>query len=174
MQSVDFSQLHSAIIDEFKQKMPMLKTVSAYDPLSREGIKTPALLVELLEMKPARSLGDSRMSVNVDFCCHCCLSIKTEQVEIEIRNFAAKVLQVVNGNRWGLHEAVERPSDLSAFPGVFKPDAKGFESWVVAWEQVIHLGEVWQDVDFLPQEVFLGLAPDIGAAHQDKYEKIDG
>lgn len=170
--ATDLGALHDSIIEIIRTEMPMLKTVKSYDPTERDAIKTPALMLELVEMKPGRKLGDGRLSLTAEFAAHCCLSVKTDRVEIEIRNFAAKLLQVVNGNKWGLADAVERPTDLAAFPGMFKPDDKGFESWVVVWEQTIHLGEVWQDADFLPTDVYVGEAPDIGAAHEDKYWKI--
>ncbi len=168
----DLTALHDAMTEAIKASMSMLQTVKSYDPTTRDTITTPAVLIEAVEMKPGRKIGDGRLPVTVEFAAHCCLSVKTERVELEIRNFAAKLLQVVNGNKWGLADAVERPERLSAFPGMFKPDDKGFESWVVTWEQTIHLGEVWQDADFLPTDVYVGEAPDIGAAHEDKYWKI--
>ena len=168
----DLTALHDAMSLAIKDSMAMLQTVKSYDPLTRDTIITPAVLIEAVEMKPGSRVTGGRLPVTVEFAAHCCLSVKTERVELEIRNFAAKLLQVVNGNKWGLADAVERPERLTAFPGMFKPDDKGFESWVVTWEQTIHLGEVWQDADFLPTEVYVGEAPDIGAANKDKYEKI--
>ncbi len=168
----NLTALHDAMTAEIKTSMSMLQTVKSYDPTTRASVTTPAVLIEAVEMKPGRSTGDGRLPVTVEFAAHCCLSVKTKRVELEIRNFAAKLLQVVNGNKWGLADSVERPERLGAFPGMFKPDDKGFESWVVTWEQTIHLGEVWQDADFLPTDVYVGEAPDIGAAHEDKYWKI--
>lgn len=171
-EQVDFTQLHESIIKTIKAAMPMLKTVKSYDPSERDALVTPALLLELVEMKPGKKRGDGRLPITAEFAAHCCLSVKTDQVDIEIRNFAAKMLQVVNGSRWGLNDAVERPDELGAFPGMFKPDDKGFESWVVVWEQNIHLGDVWQDADFLPIEVYVGETPNLGTSAQGKYENI--
>lgn len=169
-QNVDLIDVHEAMVQSIKNKMPMLKTVQSYEPFTRDTIETPSVLIEAVEMKPGKRTGDERLSVTVEFLAHCCLSIRTDRVELEIRNFAAKLMRVIEGNRWGLAEAVERPTRLSAMPGMFKPDDKGFESWVVSWEQTIHLGNVWQDTEFMPQEVFIGLSPEIGAAHKDDYE----
>ena len=171
-EQVDFEVVHKAIVSKIKAAMPVLKTVNSYDPTDRDVIVTPALLIELVEIKPGKKIGDGRLPITAEFAAHCCLSVKTDNVDIEIRNFAAKTLQVVNGNRWGLPKAVERPAALGAFPGMFKPDDKGFESWVVVWEQDVHLGEIWQDADFLPQDAYLSAAPNVGLANQDKYEKI--
>lgn len=168
----DLTALHDAMALSIESSMPMLKTIKAYDPMTRDTIATPAVLIEAIEMKPGGRLTGGRLPVTVEFAAHCCLSVKTERVELEIRNFAAKMMQVIEGNKWGLADAVERPERLTAFPGAFKPDDKGFESWVVTWEQTIHLGDVWEGVDFLPTDVYLGESPNIGAAHKDKYEKI--
>lgn len=171
-EQTDFETLHDAIVAQIKAKMPMLKTVKSYDPTERDAIKTPALLLELVEMKPGRKVGDGRLPITAEFAAHCLLSVKTERVDVEIRNFAAKMLQVVNGSKWGLADSVERPEALGAFPGMFKPDDKGFESWIVVWEQTLHLGDIWENADFLPNDVYVGEAPEIGLANQDKYENI--
>ena len=166
----DLTLLHEAMTLGIKAKMPMLKDVRAYDPTARDTVITPAVLIEAVEMKPGGRVSGGRLPVTVEFVAHCCLSIKTPQVELEIRNFAIAVLRLINGNKWGLSEAVERPEQLHAFPGMFKPDDKGFESWAVSWEQTIHVGEVWQDADFLPTEVYVGEAPNVGADNKQHYE----
>ncbi len=171
MQS-DFEQLHEAMKAEISKQIPVLSTVEAYNPGYRDAIKTPAVLLEIVDMEPGRKTGDGRLPVTAMFVAHCCLSVKTERVELEVRNFAAKLMQVIDRNRWGLGDAVEQPVDLGACPGLFKPDDKGFESWVVVWKQTVHLGDVWQDADFLPTDVYIGEAPNIGAAHKDDYEKV--
>lgn len=168
----DFTRVHQAMVDQIKARMAVVRTVTAYNPLTGNTIKTPAVLLEAVEMKPGRPVTGGRLPVTVEFAAHCCLSVKTEAVELEVRNFAARLLQVISGNTWGLGEMAERPDELSAFPGMFNPDDKGFESWVVSWQQTFHLGEVWQDADFLPTDVYIGEAPNVGAAHHGDYQKV--
>ncbi|MCF1457749.1 MAG: hypothetical protein LPH21_09355 [Shewanella sp.] len=168
----DFTALHEAMTEDIGKAMPMLRTVKAYNSLKREQVNTPAVLIEAGEMKPGTRLTGGRLAVNVEFIAHCMLSVKTPNVELEIRNFAGKLMQHVAQNRWGLGESVEAPTELSAFPGSFKPDDHGYESWVVTWSQTVHLGEVWQEADFLPAKVWLGEAPNIGAGHEDDYKEL--
>ena len=108
----DLTALHDAMTEAIKASMSMLQTVKSYDPTTRDTITTPAVLIEAVEMKPGRKMGDGRLPVTVEFAAHCCLSVKTERVELEIRNFAAKLLQVVNGNKWGLADAVDHNDDI--------------------------------------------------------------
>jgi hypothetical protein len=168
----DLTALHDAQVAIIKAAMPMLQTVEEYKPLQRDSVITPALLLEAGEFKPGRRTGDGRTPLKIEFAAHCYLSVRTPNAELEIRNFAAKVCQLLDGQRWGMGDALERPEQIAAFPGAFKPDDKGFECWVVTWEQTAHLGELWQEADFLPQEAFFNEAPDIGLVHQDDYQVL--
>ena len=174
----DFTALHQAMIYEIKAKVPSVKTVVAYDPTDtenggqRQAVKTPAVLIELAEMKPGATISGNRQTFGCEFILHCVLSVKTPNVQIEIRNYAAAVAKVVFRNRWGLSHSVENPSDISAYQGVFKPGDKGFESWVVGYTQKVHLGDVALNTDIAPSDVYIGFAPDIGPANQADYTKV--
>lgn len=163
---------HDAMEAAFLEAMPWLKTVDAYKPLQGgQAVTSPAVLIEAVEMQPGRKASNGKTPVEVEFAAHCILSVTTSRVELAIRNFAALVIQFVDGNRWGLGEEVERPTELSAYPGMFKPDEKGFESWVVNWKQVFHLGEPETLPDYLPTDVFIGEYPNVGPGHEDDYDK---
>ncbi len=170
--SDEIEQVHTAIKQAIIKAIPVLNTVELYDPLKHNRIVTPAALIENVEMDVIKGevISGGRLPITLQFAVHCCLSTITEGVELEIRKFAAKMLKVVNKNRWGLSN-VKDPTELAAFPGMFKPDNKGYESWVVTWKQTIHLGDVWEGKDFLPQEVYLSAAPNIGKAHKDDYQQ---
>lgn len=173
----DFTPLHEAMITALKSRMSYIQTVEAYDPTTESDggqhslVKTPAVLIELAELRPGKSLGDNRQAFSCEFIFHCILSTATKNVELEIRNYAAAVAKVVYRQRWGFAEAVEHPDDIGAYPGVFKPGDKGFESWVVSFRQNVYLGEVEVNQDAIPSEVFYSMAPEIGAAHKDDYKK---
>lgn len=185
LELVDLGQLHEGIIAAIRQRFGgRLKTVAMYDPVDPElkDIRTPAVLLELAEIHPAGRVSGGRTPIELGFTAHCMLSTKTESVQLEVRNFAVQIMRLVDGNRWGLGEFADRAEGLEAFPGIFSPGEKGFESWVVNWKQTVHLGDVWElpgDVmpgvpgePGAPAEVYLGMAPDIGLAHRDKYERV--
>lgn len=173
MRDDDFSVIHAAINAAFTATLPQQFTVSDYVPEQATGtalITTPALLIEAVSIKPGQKRSGGRLAISVEFAAHCILSMKTHNVELEVKNVAARVLQVVDKNRWGLAHA-EQPSELSAYAGMFS-EKLGFDSWVVSWQQEFHLGDVVLGDDWLPEQVFIGEAPNIGADHKDDYQEL--
>lgn len=172
----DLGLLHDCIVKSIRERFgARLKNVAEYDPIAGQNqtIVTPAVLLELVEIRPAGAVTGGRTPLELNMSAHCVLSATTGQVQREIRNFAAHLLCLVDGNRWGLGSAVTRAGELEAFPGMFSPGEKGFESWVVNWKQTIYLGEIWSlPLEALPQEVFMGEAPNVGPNHEGSYERV--
>jgi len=172
----DVGLLHDNIAAAVRARFgSRLATVAEYDPVDAHSktIRTPAVLLELVEIRPAGRATGGRTAVELAWSAHCVLSAATANVQREVRNFAAQVLRLVAGNRWDLGESVGRPDDLEAFPGAFKPGDKGFESWIVNWKQTAHLGEVWElPVDGPAVDVFVGEFPYVGTEHQDRYREV--
>lgn len=160
----DMGLLHDNIAAAVRARFgSRLATVAEYDPVDAHSktIKTPAVLLELVEIRPAGRVTGGRTPAELAWSAHCVLSAATTNVQREVRNFAAQVMQLVDGNRWGLGEAVTRAEELEAFPGAFKPGDKGFESWIVNWKQTAHLGASWElPDDPVPGEVVIGPAPE--------------
>lgn len=170
MEDDDLTLIHQAQVAAIEKAMPMLKQVSDYAPELLEGknaITSPAVLLEAVSIKPGKKLSGGRFPIIIEFAAHCILSMKTEKVQLEIRNLATRLMQVVNENRWGIEHS-RLPTELSAFPGMFS-DKLGFESWVVSWEQEFHLGEINLGADWLPTQVYIGEAPQIGESHENDY-----
>lgn len=173
MQDNHVTQIHQAQVAAVQEAMPMLAQVAEYSPELLEGrtaIISPAVLFEAVQIQPERQGSGGRCALTIEFAAHCILSTKTEHVQLEIRNFAVRLLQVINQNRWGLVYA-QHPMELTAFPSTFSA-ALGFESWIVSWEQTFHLGEVKLGKDWLPTKVYLGEAPTVGKAHQSDYQLV--
>lgn len=169
----NFTALHDAMVQTLKDRLP-LNTCEAYHPAENEEghhtrVKSPAILVELAECKPGKPVSGGRLAFDCEFVFHCVLSTKTDRVEIEIRNFAAAAALVLKNNRFGLAKSVKAPTDINLYPGVFKPGDKGFESWVVVTNQTVYLGEHSEAYDYLPTELLLGFAPNIGPGHESDY-----
>jgi len=162
----DVGLLHKQIVAALRARFgARLKTVGEYDPVNAQsgGIKTPAVLLELVEIRPAGRVTGGRTPVELAWSAHCVLSSATDNVQREVRNFATQVLCLFDGNSFGLGSAVTRAGELEAFPGMFKQGDKGFESWIVNWKQTAHLGKAWElPVDGPADEVFVGEFPNIG------------
>lgn len=166
-----FTQLFDAIQASLST-IPNVREVVLYDDRHLDTITTPAILIELGEIDPGEGKSGGRLAVNLDIRLHCVLSAKTERVNLEVINFATVVMQHVHKNRWTLSTMVELPQRIAAFPGMFRPDEKGFESWVVNWTQTAHIGAVWEADCLPPEEVYIGASPAIGAAHRDDYKRV--
>lgn len=169
----DFSPISAALLAHLKTAIPQMATVAAYEPYKpgQEGvIDSPALLLEVINVEPGGRVSGGRFPVIFNFAVHCILSTKTPEVSVQAVNLALRVEQVIDNNRWGFGESMEIPKSIEAFPGVFKPDDKGFESWVVTWKQVAHLGTGNTLPDFLPTQVLMGEYPNTGADHEGDYQ----
>ena len=172
---VDLTELHHRIIAAIRERFgSRLTTVGMYNPVDpdSQSIKTPAVLLELAEIRPNGRTTGGRTPMELVWTAHCALSAQTENVQLEVRNFAAQLVRLIDGARWGL-DYVERAGDLEAFPGLFTPGEKGFESWLVSWKQTVHLGEIWElPVDGPAVEVFLGESPNTGQDHEGNYRQV--
>lgn len=139
--------LHTNMVSAIRERFgKLIKTVGEYDPTDpqSETIKTPAILIELTEFRPAGRTSGGRHAVELSWAAHCILSAATDDIQRQVRNFGLQALCLIDGQRWGLPDAVERASELEGYPGLFKPGDKGFESWIVNWKQTVHMGEGWQ------------------------------
>ena len=129
-----------------------------WDPVEDEPepeLKTPAWLFELESIDPddAGSHAPGRLAIRCTFNAHAVLSILTLELQIALPELAAAGIAVVrktetrplapplNGNRWGLGEALGPPEAVSARPAGFRPGLHGHDAWAVSWEQVVYLPE---------------------------------
>jgi hypothetical protein len=127
-------QLIDRVITDIKTQFPTV-SVSDYEPLSREPIETPAILLEVVEIgKSARASG-GRKAYSIELIAHCVLGSQTPNVGREICNMALFLLGLVDGNAWGLGRAVEAAGEAKAFPGVPIVGSDGCERWIVQWTQ---------------------------------------
>lgn len=168
----ELGPLFEAIKEKVKARFgSKINTIEIYEPMKNKKIKSPAVLIELVDMKTGHRKSGGFFALDVEFVAHCILGIQTKNVAVQVANFGAAFVLLLDRQKWGFSN-VETPVDVSAVPGMFKPDDDGFESMAVSWVQTIHIGNEWQLPDDMPSDVYLGAAPNIGADHQDKYEKI--
>ena len=174
-------ELHDAIVADFTAHyLGRVATVAAYDPFpipsaqEQQALVTPAILLELSEIAEGEEDGTDRQALRLMLTAHCVLSMRTAQIQLELREFAADVLAHVRGQRWGLAKAVQASERPSAQPGEFKPGLEGYDSWAATWEQLVYIGPSLWAGGVAPTTIWLGQAPLIGAAHQGDYALIAG
>ena len=129
-----------------------------WDPIDDEPeatLRTPALLIELAAMPTDEPEDHSpgRVAIRCQWTIHVVLSILTENLQVALAELSAAVIALIrqteidpfrpplNGNRWGLGDAVGPPEAVFAEPAEFDPGLHGRDSWAVSWEQVIYVAE---------------------------------
>lgn len=80
---------------------------------------------------------------------------------------------VVNafGSRWGMGAAGVRPAEAATAQTIFNDDTlrHGVALWGIDWSQPVILSRA-EAAEFNPlKELWVGIAPEIGAAHRDAY-----
>lgn len=158
----------AAIAGHFTGKVQVL----AY-PMETSQIQTPAVLLEMESAEEGQDPGDGRIALRCRMAAHCVLGFQTEQIGLEVRSFAAQLFTLITDYKFGLGVNISWPEGLELHPGEFKPGKAGFESWCVTWEQTLYLGDsAWDDSGIVPQTVYLGIAPEIGAEHEADYIEV--
>lgn len=163
---MNLTNYHQALIDAIAAYFgDSLETVQAYFPQHQSEdqnvgllINTPAVLVEIerLNLSEEAERGDGTDAIECSVVIHCLLSSQTENLQLELRNFAAEMLRLLAKHGFMPCGQVTRPQSLDALPGTFKAGQGGYDSFVVTFTQVIYLGEsVWKP-NAVPHQIYFG------------------
>lgn len=125
-----------------------LQTVEDYR--ISDTLKTPAILIEMESMSVGTLNGEGKTPLNLNMALHCILGHSTENIELEVRDFAAQVLNLMRNQYLEMPDIVDAPQNLQAQPGELKPGKGGFDSFVVTYEQVLYVGEPAFDLSGVP------------------------
>jgi len=134
----------------------------SFDPDEPETvIRTPALLLNLVERRSATAEPSAVTTRRVARRCtlelHCLLSTATRDVAVELLEYTEAVFALLEapdppgsrkrGQRWGLADAVDRPTDLADIDAAMMRDAAGLPAWpgfaarVIQFSQAVYLPE---------------------------------
>lgn len=137
-------------------------------------IKTPAVILEIEAAEEGDDAGDDRSPLLMHITAYCILSQQTADLQIQLRSFAAQLFAKVRKNKWGLGNTVSFPGGITLGPGKFDPEATGYDSWFVSWDQTLYLGEsIWKPGGIIPTEVWWNWSPEIGSDFVDSYMRGD-
>ncbi len=177
MKNTDFSEVHTAMVSSFEQALADVaeQNIASFE-LSKltAGITEPTLLLEVNEIEVDQ---DNKGSAGVvwlrtHYQAHCVLPKTSANTKVECLDFASVVLKTVNQNRWGLSN-VGTPTQLMGFPSYHTTSLNDIESFVVSWWQYVAVDNSWVLSRGPAEEIYLSEAPEIGAEHADKYEKLE-
>lgn len=174
--------IHDAILqsvaNHWKNQPNQLDTVAEYDPFARKPANSPAVLFSIENMALEKPDSTGRTGITLDCNLTCILSIRTERVQVEIRQFAAELVRVVEQmgmiSHWGLGNACGVPGNVSCQPALYSPEKSGFESWAVTWSQIFYIGGPSMEPQPLPaaEKLFASETPDIGEPNIEHYNLI--
>ena len=168
------TEYYQAIHSTIKDLIPELPdgSIKLFDETVEDlSFSGPTILVEFCEAKlPQKSSSNKHIELKVKL--HCVLSSANDDLPLACANMAAYVMTIAERNAWGL-EAVSHPTNLSALPGRYGVGENGFDSWIVEFDQTLKIADSWSPVNFVPNEVLWGIAPEVGLGHEDKYKPAE-
>lgn len=173
------SDYQTAVLSALKQ-IPWAVTTGVYPDLPADDFPTPAIFFDVARWQRAETPlgGNITLSLNCNFYIlrHFVAAAgedETEQggAETRVRNAALKMSDWVEGRQFGPGSA---PAWFdSAEPMVWDMGDGGtpFSIWSVSFTQELAVGiDPFDDSDAAPlKEFWLGVFPEIGAAHKDDY-----
>lgn len=175
------SAIHGAILqavtDHWKDQPNRLDTVAEYDPFDRSPVNSPGVLFSIENMALEGKDGTGRTAIILDCCLTCVLSTRTPRVQVEIRQFAAELVRLIEQkglSRWGLGSACGIPGNVNCQPALYSPEKSGFESWAVTWSQTFYIGRPDDTPEPLPEKIYASKAPEIGKPHKPDYRLLTG
>ena len=175
------TDLPRAVADDLKVLLPGLRQCDAItgrfnlERLKAEAVQAPAVLVSLLELAQKSGWAGPHHGFEASMAA---FVVTTERMGALPRDQAAANMTALIGahvpdRRWGIAECGEA-GNVRAQPIVNAGMEKSRASlWAVTWVQPLVLeplpGTVPADLT-----LYLGIAPEIGAGHEDDYEQIGG
>jgi hypothetical protein len=143
--------------------------------LSRASVQSPAVLVACLGGTRERDVDCGEVDWKLRYTAYCMARNATGRGtrSIDCLALAESVISVIDGARFGLTGLF--PAKCTRLDNMYAEafDKGGVALWAVTWEQVARLGaDEWSSDGIAVSEVYLGIAPDIGAAHEDDYRQV--
>lgn len=181
MIAADFlASLPGAIAAELRELLPGLRQCEGMegrfdlDELKTVTARAPAVLVARLGASMPRPLAGPHWHYHLRMAA---FVVTKDTLDLR-RDLAAgaicqALLRRIPGATWGLAACGDARdvADQSLSGAALK--AKGIALWAVTWTQPVVLADLPEDVP-VALELYVGQAPEIGAAHEDDYVRIGG
>lgn len=145
------------------------------DHVSRVTFTAPAIFVSILGADPDRDPGTDQVDLNVRLAAYVIATHATDRQQRERDAIALveSVLLQVRLNQWGLSGV--SAAAISSVQNLYTTVADDLTValWAVNWQQIITLGtSVWDGTGVLPQQVYVGYSPFVGATYIADYLEV--
>ncbi|MFJ4371787.1 hypothetical protein ACIP1T_04125 [Pseudomonas japonica] len=163
----DLNGLHQAIGATLETALAQLATVGSYAAVQQETA-LPALFYGIVGLKPGTDPGDGHSRVIATFEARISTDGTRPQAVLEAVSLAAQLMVLLRKQYWNI-DFVEEARGVQALPSSTAPT-----TWVVQWEQVLHLGEAqWPWPNQPPGSLLLSFDPDTGPGHESDYKPAE-
>lgn len=171
-------ETRTAIKDAIKAALPELRQCEIHggqfdlDELKRFLTVTPSIRLAMLatpRLTPENSGGiDVDLRLAAFIVTRDAGALAREDAAL---NIAQAILLLVHGNHWGLDYA--HPARDVASRALYSGpvDRTGAALWSVNWNQTVRIGaDAFLEDGVLPDSLYVGVSPEIGAAHKADYK----
>lgn len=143
------------------------------DQVRQMGIKTPAVLISRLRARQDATFGGPHRTFRLQMAAFIlCKDELGLQRDLAAANIAQVLLNLIPDHQWGLIDHAMPAETVAEEPLVsIEANKQGLALTAITWDQVVALSPFPAPEPITP-ELYLGLAPDIGADHVDDYQRI--
>lgn len=174
-------ELRDAIIEQIRTWLPGLRHVASHpgrfskDEISRAAFATPAAFVGTLKLGDGNPDGDNGVWYPVTLVIYIAAKNSAGLPAHEAcLNMTTDLLRRIPFSTWGLEGDIE-PAPPATAENLYTGGDRnhGLNLWAVTFLQQIRLSCVsLEESEFLPEEVYVGIAPEIGEPHVEDYERV--
>jgi len=139
-------------------------------------IADPAVLTAFLGMTRKADVDCGQVDWTCRFAAYCLTrnAAGRELRAVSALELAEQVLAQIDGRRFGLIGVYK--ARVTRIENLYAPafDKHLIAVHAVTWEQVVRMGtDEWIAEGTRPEQLYLGYAPEIGAAHEDDYMRVE-
>ena len=174
-------EIQTASVSVIKAALPELATCKEYagefsaGELQRASVLAPAVLVACLGGTRVGEVDDGGVDWMYRFVAYCMVRgvIDRNHRAGGALGLASAVIAAIDKKRFGLTGVW--PAKVTRMENLYAEawDKASIALWAVTWEQQARIAAVEDWVSGVrPEEIYLGFAPEIGAAHEADYVKV--
>ncbi|KWO22010.1 hypothetical protein [Burkholderia ubonensis] len=161
----NLKQLHDAIEQGLRIKLPAMKRIEAYPRLGQK-IETPLIAIELSEFEPGHDDGTDNVPLIARMLARIVFDPIDEGAELAVREVAARVAMAVHMQTWDLPITPGKVVQVAEDP--FRPQLDTYCVWLVEWTHEFGLGMVLGEIPDGPM-ILWGVDPDVGPGSEGQY-----
>ena len=175
------SGLPDRVAAEIAALLPGLRTCRGFagrldvKALKARGIAAPAVLVSRLRLQQDQTRSGPHHSFKAQMAAFIlCKDELGLPRDTGAANIAQALLTLIPDANWGAPDHIGCAEGVAEEPLVSaESEELGMALTAISWEQIISL-EPWPEAQPITPQLYLGQAPQIGAAHEDDYTLIGG